>query len=131
MALCVFDGGDNMAKDLGFLPVSIGERYFISYITEDARRVGNIVCCMNNHGVPMWYDYGIKRGESWKPEIEINIMECEAVLFFVSRKVLREKGNYLRIEFNIAKKYDKHCYIIWLDRFEPEKNRDMRRSRPS
>ena len=62
MALCVFDGGDSMAKDLGFLPVSSGERYFISYITEDARRVGNIVCCMNNHGVPMWYDYGIKRG---------------------------------------------------------------------
>ena len=55
-----------MSTDLGFMPVASGERYFISFKTEDAERVGEIARCPNGFGVPMWYDYGLEKGEEWE-----------------------------------------------------------------
>ena len=55
-----------MAENFGFVPVGNGNRYFISYKSEDYRRVGEITRELNRYGVPMWYDYGIEKGERWK-----------------------------------------------------------------
>ena len=49
-----------MAADLGFQPVSSGERYFISYNTDDSARIRPIAQALNNAGVPMWYDRGLE-----------------------------------------------------------------------
>jgi hypothetical protein len=58
-----------MSADFGFEPVASGERYFISYKTEDAERVGEIARCLNGLGVPMWYDNALEKGEEWKKQI--------------------------------------------------------------
>lgn len=58
-----------MATNFGFEPVKTGERYFISYKTEDTERIGEIARCLNRMGVPMRYDYGIEEGKKWEAEI--------------------------------------------------------------
>ena len=77
--------GGKMATNFGFMPVLTGKRYFISYKNEDTARVGEITRRLNQMGVPMWYDYGIEKGENWSREINRNIDECEAIVVFASK----------------------------------------------
>ena len=58
-----------MSRYLGFDAVTSGEFYFISYNTEDQSRVETVVKRMNEVGIPLWYDYGLKIGVEWETEI--------------------------------------------------------------
>ena len=104
-----------MATNFGFLPVQTGKRYFISYKTEDSLRVGKIVYELHKMGIPMWYDYGIEKGERWSRAINENLRECEAVLLFATKRLFASEDPYVRKEYKIAIGYHKKIFVVWLD----------------
>ena len=104
-----------MATNFGFMPVITGKRYFISYKNEDTARVGEITRRLNQMGVPMWYDYGIEKGENWSREINRNIDECEAIVVFASKTLFAYEDTYVRKEFRLADIYEKKIYVVWLE----------------
>ena len=104
-----------MATNFGFMPVLTGKRYFISYKNEDTARVGEITRRLNQMGVPMWYDYGIEKGENWSREINRNIDECEAIVVFASKTLFAYEDTYVRKEFRLADIYEKKIYVVWLE----------------
>ncbi len=111
-----------LATNFGFMPLLEGKRYFISYKSEDSERIRDIICRLNEKGVPMWYDYGIEKGERWSAEINANIKECEAVLLFVTKRLFSYEDTYVRKEFRLAKMHHKKIYVIWLDSLNPDEN---------
>ena len=116
-----------MATNFGFMPVLEGKRYFISYKSEDSERVGAITRRLNEMGVPMWYDYGIEKGELWEKEINRNIEECEAFILFATKKLFAGEDNWVRTEFRLANMSHKKKYVVWLDDINPYQNpRDVR-----
>lgn len=92
-----------------------GKRYFVSYKTEDSARVGKIVYPLHKMGIPMWYDYGIEKGERWSRAINVNIRECEAVLMFATKRLFASEDPYVRKEYKIAMGYHKKIFVIWMD----------------
>ena len=106
---------EKMATNFGFMPVLTGKRYFISYKNEDTARVGEITRRLNQMGVPMWYDYGIEKGENWSREINRNIDECEAIVVFASKTLFSYEDTYVRKEFRLADIYEKKIYVVWLE----------------
>ena len=111
-----------MSTDLGFIPVASGERYFISYKTEDAERVGEIARCLNNLGVPMWYDEGIKGGMEWEKKISKEIAECDAMVLFATRELFLDERTFVNTEYKWADKLGKSIYVIWLDDIDAKKD---------
>lgn len=108
-----------MANNFGFMPVIEGERYFISYKSDDAERVGEITRKLNEMGVPMWYDYGIQKGKIWEREINRHIRDSEAFVMFVTKALFSAKDTYVQKEFTLATMYGKKTYIVWLDDIDP------------
>ena len=106
---------EKLATNFGFMPVLTGKRYFISYKNEDTARVGEITRRLNQMGVPMWYDYGIEKGELWSREINRNIDECEAIVVFASKTLFAYEDTYVRKEFRLADIYEKKIYVVWLE----------------
>ena len=110
-----------MSKYFGFEPTCSGDRYFVSYTTADGTKIGDIARCLNNRGVPIWYDYGIPYGVKWEPEISKEIKECTAFILFVTKytfaKSTSNKDPYVDKEYAMAKQYEKKIIIVWLDDF--------------
>ncbi len=113
-----------MATNFGFMPVLTGKRYFISYKSDDTKRVGEITRRLNEMGVPMWYDYGIEKGEKWNQQINRAIKESEAFILFATKALFSAEDTWVRKEFNIAKMYRKKKYVVWLDSVNPYENPD-------
>ena len=113
-----------MATNFGFMPVLKGKRYFISYKSEDFERVGEITRRLNEMGVPMWYDYGIEKGELWEREINRNIRDSEAVIIFATKALFAANDTWVRIEFDVAQMYGKKRYVVWLDELNPYEHSD-------
>ena len=113
-----------MATNFGFMPVLEGKRYFISYKSEDFERVGEITRRLNEMGVPMWYDYGIEKGELWEREINRNIRDSEAVIIFATKALFAANDTWVRIEFDVAQMYGKKRYVVWLDELNPYEHSD-------
>ena len=113
-----------MATNFGFMPVLKGKRYFISYKSEDFERVGEITRRLNEMGVPMWYDYGIEKGEQWEREINRNIRDSEGVIFFATKALFAVNDTWVRIEFDVAQMYGKKRYVVWLDEINPYEHSD-------
>ena len=111
-----------MATNFGFMPVLTGKRYFISYKSEDSERIGEITRRLNEMGVPMWYDYGIEKGERWSDEINRNIEECEAFILFATRSLFAAEDTWVRKEFRLASMSQKKKYVVWLDDLNPYEN---------
>jgi hypothetical protein len=113
-----------MATNFGFMPVLKGKRYFISYKSEDTERVGEITRKLNEMGVPMWYDYGIEKGEQWEREINRNIRDSEGVIIFATKALFAVNDTWVRIEFDVAQMYGKKRYVVWLDEINPYEHSD-------
>ena len=113
---------EKLATNFGFMPVLTGKRYFISYKNEDSERIGEITRRLNQMGVPMWYDYGIEKGERWSDEINRNIEECEAFILFATRKLFAAEDTWVRKEFRLASMSKKKKYVVWLDDLNPYEN---------
>ena len=106
-----------MAADFGFTPDERAGSYFISYNSEDADRVAPIARELHEKGVPVWYDYGLEYGRSWKAQIAKHISSSKAVILFVTKKLLQRKdGSYAQIEYELATDdFGKTVYIVFMD----------------
>lgn len=113
-----------MATNFGFYPVTDGKRFFISYKNEDAVNVGKIALKLNEMGVPLWYDYGIEKGDNWYEHISKAIRYSEAVILFATKTLFSVDDSWVRKEFEVAKMYHKKIYVVWLDDVNPYVNPD-------
>ena len=105
-----------MSTYLGCMPVNDPEAYFISYNTEDGDRIRDVVCKLQELGVPFWYDYGLEYGEKWNTQIAEHIDTCKAVILFFSKGILQKENSYVRKEYKMAKEfYEKKVYVVLLD----------------
>lgn len=111
-----------MATNFGFNPVTEGKRYFISYKNEDAGKVAKIAFRLNEMGVPLWYDYGLEKGEIWYEQISKTIRDSEAVILFATKMLFSVDDTWVRKEFEVAKMYHKKIYVVWLDDINPYVN---------
>ena len=109
-----------MSRYLGFKAVESGKYYFVSYNSNDEERVSKYAVAMNNAGVPMWYDDGIKIGEEWEKQIADKIQGCCAVIMFLSKNTFEKEKSYIKKEYKIAYRYDKQIYTIMLDDIKDE-----------
>lgn len=104
-----------MARDFGFHPVQSEPYYFISYNSQDERRVGAIALEMHRRGIPMWYDNGLLTGQKWETQIASKIKHCHGVVLFVTKRLMARKNSYVKKEFIFAQKYHKKVHIVVLD----------------
>lgn len=107
-----------MSADFGFKPVTEENSYFISYRNEAKERVGRIACRLNDMGVPMWYDYGIRMDEKdWEKVVSEKINDCKAMIFFATKDTFADddKENYQKIEYDAALSIGKTIYVVWMD----------------
>ncbi len=110
-----------MSKNLGITAVSDGIYYFISYNSDDEKRVSEIVKSLEQYGLPMWYDDGLKVGDAWEREIADRIQGCEAVILFLTDGIFRKESSYVQKEFVMATRFfNKRVYVIRLDDIKDE-----------
>ena len=109
----------NMATDFGFESVCSGERYFIIYKAEDTKRVGKIVRCLNELGVPLCYDNGLYMGKDWEKRISRAIVAAKAVIIFATKNLFSNTATHAKEEYELASFLQKPIYVIWLDEIEP------------
>ncbi len=105
-----------MSKNLGIAAVSDGLYYFISYNSEDEKRVGEIVKVLEQYSLPMWYDNGLKVGDEWEREIADRIQGSEAVILFLTEGIFKKESSYVQKEFTMATRFfNKRVYVVRLD----------------
>ena len=105
-----------MAGNLGVKVTENGKYYFISYNTEDQDLISKYVKRMDEMGIPVWYDFGLKVGKKWEIEIAEHIKNCEAVILFVSKNIFLKEKSYVNKEYKIATEYfQKDIYVIMID----------------
>lgn len=105
-----------MARNLGIPCADNRPYYFISYNSEDDRRVAEYVKAMSGFNVPLWYDSGIKTGQAWEKEIADRIQDGEAVIMFLSKNIFKKENSYVHVEYELATlHFDKSIYVVLLD----------------
>ncbi len=107
-----------MSTDFGVGVVNEGKYYFISYKTEDSKRVARYVRNMVSRGMPIWYDNGILVGDLWEKVIFEKIQDCEAVILFLSANVFKNGKTYVYKEWEKAISYGKKIYPVLLEEIE-------------
>lgn len=110
-----------MSSYLGFIPSKKEHFYFVSYSNKDARRIRKIVRALNDAGIPLWYDYGLKYGEEWEKEIAKRIEKTKAVLLFFTKRILRKKPSYVEVEYEKARELKKDIYVLLVDKINDKK----------
>lgn len=106
-----------MARNLGITYTDEKPYYFISYNTEDEKRVMEYAMALEKFCVPMWYDSGLKLGKEWEEEIAVKIENCQAVIMFLSKNIFSKQNSYVHKEFELATEYSmKNVYVIMLDK---------------
>lgn len=105
-----------MSRNLGVHYTDKEPYYFLSYNSEDEKRVSEYAKALADLGVPLWYDMGIKIGTEWENEIAYKIDRCNAVIMFLSRNIFSKDTSYVHKEFELATEYsEKTVYIVMLD----------------
>lgn len=105
-----------MSRNLGVPYTDKEPYYFMSYNSEDEKRVAEYAKALTDIGIPLWYDMGIKIGTAWENEIAYRIDCCTAVIMFLSKNIFLKDSSYVHKEFELATEYsEKKVYIIMLD----------------
>lgn len=105
-----------MARNLGVPYTEEQPYYFISYNSEDEKRVAAYAAVLAKHKVPIWYDNGIEVGEKFETIIAEKIDRCEAVIMFLSKNIFLKESSYVHKEFRLATEgSDKTVFPVILD----------------
>lgn len=86
---------------------------FISYAHKDSKTVLPIIETLKQHDVPIWYDEGIEAGTEWPATIEQKLVNCSAVLVFVSPASVQSQN--CRNEINLALSLKKDMLTAYLE----------------
>ena len=106
-----------MASNFGFAPSKKKGAYFISYNTEDAERIAPIVFDLHKSGLDIWYDGGLKHGgNKWDNQIAGKMMDCTAVIMFITEGIFKKPESYVKTEYEMAVDiYDKRIFVVMMD----------------
>ncbi len=104
-----------MSNYLGFMPTKGENYYFVSYNNDDAEQVSETACALNNAGIPLWYDYGLKYGDEWERQITERIVKARALLLFFTKGILLKEKSYVKREYQIAQMYKKEIFVLFIE----------------
>lgn len=91
-----------MARYLGFPPYNGNDSYgFISYKSEEEKRIRPYASSFYKSGLRLWYDDGIPLGSKWDEIISERINDSLLVILFVSEKIFYSEE--IKKEFRVAK----------------------------
>ena len=109
-----------MAGYLGIEACDEKPYIFISYNTEDQKRLSTIAQELQKRQINIWYDKGLKRNseEEWQEQIALHICDAEIVFFFISHGVFSKQNSYVRKEYDVAKFWKKKTCVVLLDEIE-------------
>ena len=110
-----------MSSNFGFKATENERYYFVSYNTEDAKRIAPICNLLHKKGMHIWYDEGIPHNTYWESVIAEKIDKCEEAIFFITKNIF-EKGKRRELneiftykEYDLARRYKKKMLIVFLD----------------
>ena len=86
---------------------------FVCYAHKDADKVYSDIIELDNKGVHIWYDEGIKAGTSWRAEIASSIKNAAKLVFFISEASL--SSTHCLREFDYAINDDIEIIPVYLD----------------
>lgn len=110
-----------MSSYLGIQPTERLDYYFVSYNNDDAERLTHLMQELLHFNIPLWYDYGLEYGEHWQQVIAERIRDCQGVLLFVTKSLIKKTLSYVRTEYEMAARYyDKPIYTILVDEVDKE-----------
>jgi TolB-like protein/Flp pilus assembly protein TadD len=89
---------------------------FVCYSHQDAEAVYAEISALNERGVNVWYDEGIRPGAEWTDELAQAIRSCSKLLFFVTPKAVASKHCRDEIQYAIAN--DVPILVIYLESTE-------------
>ena len=104
-----------MSNYLGFMPTDSSGYWFVSYNNEDAERVSELACAINDAGIPLWYDYGIEYGEEWAGRINEKIAGARGMILLLTRGVLQKDNSYVQKEYRIASEAGTRIIVLLVD----------------
>lgn len=91
---------------------------FLSYKSEDRRRLEVLVSALERDGVDVWWDARIGAGEAWREEIQTRLDAARCVIVAWSRRSTAPEGRFVRDEATRAQR--RGVYLpVRLDDAEP------------
>lgn len=93
---------------LDVLPLVFSDAYyFVSYSHKDYKKVYKDILLLQENGVPLWYDRGMRPGADWRDVAESAMSKyaCKGVIFYLSENSI--KSDAVFEEFLLTKKYGK------------------------
>ncbi|MDR1452310.1 MAG: toll/interleukin-1 receptor domain-containing protein [Helicobacteraceae bacterium] len=89
---------------------------FISYAHDNGSIVFPVIDEIVGRGYAVWYDKGINVSSAWTDEVGRAIIECDAVVAFISKESVASK--YVRSEIEFALNQSKRIIPVYLDGIE-------------
>lgn len=87
---------------------------FVSYSHRDAEKVTQIIRILKEKMCRVWYDEGLKGGDSWNDSIAEHLKACSVFLLFISAASVASK--YVFSEINYALTNDKTIIPVVLEK---------------
>ena len=100
---------------------------FISYSHRDTELVYPIIRHMQGLGLRVWFDEGIVPGKEWDDYVAERVLECDAMIAFISPNYL--KSSNCRDELNYARDKEKDRLLIYLENVKLTPGMAMRMNR--
>ena len=104
-----------MSAYLGFIPSQEKDAFFVGYNNEDNDKISGLTTELYNHGVPLWYDYGLNDNKERERQISEHMKNCRAVLLFITSGAFNKTDTDSRKEYNLAKTFKKKIYVVFID----------------
>jgi hypothetical protein len=77
---------------------------FVSYKREDELRVGRVVRALEDTGFSVWWDRGLRGGESWRAQIQSALDAAKCVIVVWTHESVGPAGDFVRDEAGQAKR---------------------------
>lgn len=77
---------------------------FVSYKREDEPRVGRLVLALEHAGFSVWWDRGLRGGESWRAQIQSALDAAKCVIVVWTHESIGPAGDFVRDEAGQARR---------------------------
>lgn len=93
---------------------------FISYNSEDQKRLYSIAQMLQKYRINIWYDNGIQRisKEEWQEQIALHIRNAEIIFIFISHGIFLKEDSFVRKEYDVAARLDKNICVVLMDEID-------------